>query len=122
MVTATALIFFTWGTGAMSVNRSNFSNIIGFPVVSSDGDVIGEAERVYLDEESDRPIWLSVRVSLFRTTEYVVPLAGARTSSEGVWVKYDKNTVKDAPRVAVKKRRLSPPDAAELSRYYGLAV
>jgi hypothetical protein len=31
--------------------------------------VIGEAERVYLDDQSARPTWVTVRTSLFRTKE-----------------------------------------------------
>jgi len=103
----------------MSVNRTNFTDIIGFPVFSSDGDVIGEAERVYLDP-SERPTWLTIRTSLFRSSECFVPLAGATTSVDGVWVKYDKDTIKDAPHVDVGNERLSEVEEAGLSRYYRL--
>jgi hypothetical protein len=104
----------------MSVNRTNFTDIIGFPVFSSDGDVIGEAERVYLDDASERPRWLTIRTSLFRSSECFVPLAGATTSVDGVWVKYDKDTIKDAPHVDAGKGRLSELEEADLSRYYRL--
>jgi hypothetical protein len=104
----------------VSVNRNNYTDIIGFPVFSSDGDVIGEAERVYLDDQSEQPAWVTVRTSLFRTHECFVPLAGAKTSMDGLWINYDKATVKDAPRVDVDKGRLSQVEEAELSRYYHL--
>ena len=85
------------------VNEHNFQEIIGGAVYDFDGDVIGEAWQVYLDDESTRPQWLTVRTSLFRSSEYFVPLAGAQRSHDGVRVNYGKHTVKGAPRIDVKK-------------------
>ena len=80
-----------------SINEGNFHDIIGAAVFSSDSRFIGEAWQVYLADDSKRPEWLTVRTSLFRSTEHVVPLTGATMTSEGVWVSYDKHTVKNAP-------------------------
>ena len=46
------------------VDEHNFQDIIGGAVYDFDGDVIGEAWQVYLDDASTRPQWLTVRTSL----------------------------------------------------------
>jgi len=104
----------------MSIDQSNITDVVGTTVYSFDGERIGEAERVYVDDQSDRPTWLTVRTSSFRPTEYFVPLVGANMSPDGVRVNYDKITVEDAPRVDVDTARLSEPEEIKLSRHYGL--
>ena len=103
------------------VDEGNFEDIVGAAVFSSDSRFIGEAWQVYLAEDSKRPAWLTVRTSLFRSTEHVVPLVGATMSSEGVWVSYDKHTVKNAPRVSADQGNMSQTQKAALHRHYGLA-
>ncbi len=102
------------------IDEHNFKDVVGAAVFSSDSRFIGEAWQVYLSDDSQRPEWLTVRTSLFRSTEHVVPLDGAMMSSEGVWVSYDKHTVKNAPRISADQAHMSQTQKAALHRHYGL--
>ena len=64
-----------------------------------DGDKIGSIGQIYLDDNTGEPQWVTVKTGLFGTSESFVPLDGATLSGGDVVVKYDKATVKDAPRV-----------------------
>jgi len=39
----------------MSIDQSNITDVVGTTIYSFDGERIGEAERVYCDDQSDRP-------------------------------------------------------------------
>ena len=106
--------------GGARIDEHNAKDVLGAAVFSSDSRFIGEAWQVYLADDSKWPEWLTVRTSLFRSTEHVVPLAGATMSSEGVWVSYDKHTVKNAPRVSADQGHMSQTQKAALHRHYGL--
>jgi uncharacterized protein (TIGR02271 family) len=104
----------------MSIDQSQINDVVGKPVYGSDGDRIGDAAQVYLDDESGRPEWVTVRTGLFGTKESFVPLAGASVSGDGVRVTYDKDVVKDAPRVDADQGHLSESEEADLYRHYNL--
>ena len=106
--------------GGNRIDEHNFTDVVGAAVFSADSRFIGEAWQVYLADDSNEPEWLTVRTSLFRSTEHVVPLVGATMTSEGVWVSYDKHTVKNAPRVSADQEHMSQTQKAALRRHYGL--
>ena len=89
-------------------------------VVGPDGAKIGGIGQVYLDDETGAPEWVTVTTGLFGTSESLVPLRGARTSGDDIAVDYDKDTVKNAPRVDANGH-LSPQDEEQLYAYYGLS-
>ena len=68
-------------------------------VYSSGGDKIGSVGQVYLDNESDRPEWLTVKTGMFGTKETFIPLADAQVKGSDIHVPYDKVKVKDAPNI-----------------------
>ena len=92
----------------------------GGKVVDPDGTKIGGIGQVYLDDETGAPEWVTVKTGLFETSESFVPLRGARATGDDIAVDYDKNTVKDAPRVDADGH-LSPQDEQQLYTYYGLS-
>src|SRR5215213_4574208 len=92
----------------------------GGKVVDPDGAEIGGIGQVYLDDETGAPEWVTVKTGLFGTSESLVPLRGARASGDDIAVDYDKNIVKDAPRVDADGH-LSPQDEQQLYAYYGLS-
>ena len=103
------------------VTREEISRIRGADVYGSDGSKIGSAGEVYLDNSTGAPEWVSVKTGLFGTKESFVPLVEAGLTGERVEVPYDKDKVKDAPRID-PDGQLSPAEEAELYRYYGVAV
>ena len=106
----------------MSIDQSNIDTIIGRPVQGADGQKIGDIGQIYLDDETGKPEWATVRTGLFGTKESFVPVAEAQLTDEGLRVPYDKDAVKDAPRVDADQGHLSQQEEAELYRHYGLDV
>ena len=86
-------------------------------VRSSAGERIGEIKQVYLDNESGEPNWVTVKTGLFGMQESFVPLAQAEASGSDVTVPYDKETVKNAPRLDAGGT-LTPEEEKRLYSYY----
>ncbi|MGO1510150.1 MAG: PRC-barrel domain-containing protein [Actinomycetales bacterium] len=90
------------------------------PVHGSDGK-IGTVGQVFLDDSSGDPTWLTVNTGLFGTKESFVPLEGSRYEGDEIVVPFDKNKVKDAPRLDVDEA-LTPDQERELFSHYGLGA
>jgi uncharacterized protein (TIGR02271 family) len=91
----------------------------GRTMVGSDGAKIGTIDAIYLDDQTGEPEWALVNTGLFGTKSSFVPLAQASASGDQVQVPYDKQLVKDAPRVDTDQH-LSEAEEQELWRHYGL--
>ncbi len=101
------------------LDESQIGQISGTTVYGSDGNKIGKAGEVYLDDQTGRPEWVTVNTGLFGTSESFVPLSEATFSGDGLTVPYDKTTVKDAPNLA-SDGHLSPEDERNLYAYYNV--
>lgn len=99
-------------------NTQDPGRLVGATVVDSDGDKIGSIGQVYLDVDTDAPTWASVNTGLFGMSESFVPLEGAEDTGDGIRVPYQKDVVKNAPRVDADGS-IDPAEEAELYRYYG---
>lgn len=104
----------------MSIDENNINDVLGQDVFGSDGNKIGEVGQVYLDDVTGTPEWVTVITGMFGTKESFVPVAQSQFSDDGLRVPYDKDTVKDAPRVDAEQGHLSQEEEAELYRHYGL--
>jgi uncharacterized protein (TIGR02271 family) len=93
----------------------------GTTVYGADGDKIGKAGEVYLDDQSGRPEWVTVNTGLFGTNESFVPLADADLVDDGLRVPFAKDVVKDAPNVDPGAGHLSREEEQALYRHYGLS-
>jgi uncharacterized protein (TIGR02271 family) len=91
----------------------------GRALVDRDGDRIGSIDAIYLDDQTGEPEWALVNTGLFGTKSSFVPLAQATQAGEDVRVPYDKQLVKDAPRVD-PDGHLSEAEERQLWRHYGL--
>ncbi len=91
----------------------------GATMVDRDGDKLGSIDAIYLDDQTGQPEWALVTSGLFGTTSSFVPLARASTSGDQVQVPYDKQLVKDAPRVDTDQH-LSEAEEQQLWAHYGL--
>lgn len=101
-------------------NKNQIDTLIGSDVYGTDEQKIGTVGQVYLDDQSDRPEWVTVRTGLFGTKESFVPLSKAQTSGDGLRVPFTKDHVKDAPRTDADQGHLSHEEEAELYRHYGI--
>jgi uncharacterized protein (TIGR02271 family) len=89
-------------------------------VYDRSGDKIGKAGQVYLDDATGAPSWVTVNTGLFGTSESFVPLESATLNGDRLEVAYEKDLVKDAPRVAADGH-LEVSEEAQLYRHYGLS-
>ncbi|MFE2650042.1 PRC-barrel domain-containing protein, partial [Streptomyces sp. NPDC059346] len=91
----------------------------GLTVYDNDGEKVGSVGRVYVDDDTGKPDWITVKTGLFGMKESFVPLAGARRVGSDLHVAHPKESVKDAPRVDADAH-LSVAEEEELYRHYGL--
>ena len=103
----------------MTLTTDQLSNIAASSgnVVTTDGDKIGSIGQIYLDDTTGEPEWVTVKTGLFGTSESFVPLDGATISGGDLAVRYDKATVKDAPRVDADGS-ITPEEEDTLYSYY----
>ncbi|MCC9146697.1 MULTISPECIES: PRC and DUF2382 domain-containing protein [unclassified Arthrobacter] len=88
-------------------------------VEGTNGEKIGSAGDIYLDDETGQPAWVTTKTGLFGSKETFVPLAEATVDGSVVRVPYSKEMVKDAPRVD-KDGHLSDQEQDELYSYYSI--
>jgi uncharacterized protein (TIGR02271 family) len=91
----------------------------GRTMVDRDGNRIGPIDAIYLEDQTGEPEWALVHTGLFGTKSTFVPLAQATQTGEEVRVPYDKQLVKDAPRVDVDQH-LAEAEERQVWRHYGL--
>ena len=90
----------------------------GRTVRDRSGDKVGSISDVYADNDTGQPDWLAVSTGLFGTKVSFVPIDGAELDGDDVMVAYDKDTIKDAPRIDADGA-LSPEEEDELYAHYG---
>jgi len=103
------------------ITQNDVNRIFGADVYAVDGEKIGSAGQVYLDEQSGDPEWVLVRTGLFGMSESFVPLRNASLAGDRLEVSFGKAQVKDAPRIDADGA-LSPAEEDQLYTYYGLSV
>jgi uncharacterized protein (TIGR02271 family) len=91
----------------------------GATLVDRDGDKVGTIDAIYVDDQTGQPEWALVNTGLFGTKSSFVPLAQASGSGDQVQVPYEKQLVKDAPRIDTDQH-LSEAEEQQLWRHYGL--
>jgi uncharacterized protein (TIGR02271 family) len=107
------------GANDSMIGTETLDRVIGKDVYDHSGDKIGSASEVYLDDETGRPEWVTVRTGLFGTKESFVPIRDADLTDDGVRVPVSKEQVKEAPKIDTDGH-LSPQEEEELYRYYGV--
>ncbi|WP_375474705.1 DUF2382 domain-containing protein [uncultured Jatrophihabitans sp.] len=100
---------------------SDPATIAGATVVDRDGDKIGKAGQVYLDDTTGQPVWVTVKTGLFGNKDSFAPLAGASQDGENLTLSVDKAKVKDAPTVE-DDGHLSEQEQDALYDYYAEVI
>jgi uncharacterized protein (TIGR02271 family) len=91
----------------------------GRDLVDRHGDKVGTVEELYVDELTDEPEWAAVRTDLFGQKLSFVPIQDAEPSGGQVRVPFEKDQVKDAPRIEPEEE-LTPQEEATLYAHYGM--
>ncbi|MDJ0355218.1 PRC and DUF2382 domain-containing protein [Paenarthrobacter sp. PH39-S1] len=93
----------------------------GGTVVGGEGEKIGKIGQVYLDDETGKPEWVTAKTGMFGGAETFIPLAQGTVDGDAIRVPYDKDKVRNAPRMDDAEGHLSKDQEAGLYEYYGLA-
>jgi hypothetical protein len=94
----------------------------GAAVYDRCGERIGRVEVIYDDKPTAKPQWIGIGKGLLGKKHVVVPLAGAKTSPDGVTVGYSKEQVKDSPAVDIHMNGIGVESERNLYGYYGLEL
>ena len=101
------------------ISTDQLQQVIGSNAVGADGSKIGTVGQVYLDNATGRPEWATVKTGLFGSSESFVPLSQAEVTGDGIRIPFDKDRVKNAPKIDAD-RELSEQEEQELYAYYGI--
>jgi uncharacterized protein (TIGR02271 family) len=102
------------------MDTNDHGRFIGQTLYSSDNEKIGKIGQVFLDDDTDRPEFLTVNTGLFGMNESFVPAAEADVTGDGVRVPFTKDQVKDAPNVDVDSGHLDESEERRLYEHYGM--
>ena len=105
----------------MPFSKNQLDNLVAAngDVINTDGQKIGGIGTIYLDDTTGEPEWVTVKTGLFGASQSFVPLRGADVVGNDIQIDYDKDVVKDAPRVDADGD-LTPEEEQRLYDHYGL--
>lgn len=99
------------------MSNADIDRLASATAFDTEGQKLGSVGQVYLDDQTERPSWVSVSTGLFGTNETLVPLEGHRWDGDKLVVAYSKDVVKDAPNIDADAH-ISEQEEQELYRYY----
>lgn len=102
------------------ISNTELASLAGNTMVGQDGHKIGKIVDVYESTEGSDGTFVTVSTGLFGGASFV-PLAKATLEGDNVVVPYDKDLVKDAPRVEADEE-LTSVEEERLYRHYDLAT
>lgn len=102
------------------MDNNSHDRFIGQTLYSSDDEKVGKIGQVFLDDETDRPEFLTVNTGLFGMNESFVPAVDADVTGDGVRVPFTKDQIKDAPNVDVDSGHLDQSEEQRLYSHYGM--
>jgi uncharacterized protein (TIGR02271 family) len=91
----------------------------GHDAVGPDANKLGTIEDIYLDQETGEPEWVALKTGMFGGKLSFAPLSQARQDGDTIVLPYEKDQIKNAPRVEADGA-LSQEEEAQLYRHYGL--
>jgi uncharacterized protein (TIGR02271 family) len=100
------------------IAKQDFDRIEGATAYDDSGEKIGRIGQLYTDDETGEATWVTVSTGLFGLSESFAPLRGAEFDGNDIRLKYDKETVKNAPRID-KDQHLDLDEQRDLYRHYG---
>ena len=100
--------------------HQNIGEWQGKDLVDRDGEKIGRLEDVYVDVETDEPMFGTVKEGLIGRHLTFVPLAGITIGPDNLQVGVSREQVKSAPNIELHGDELSADDESALYHHYEL--
>jgi hypothetical protein len=97
----------------------NLADWRGKEILDRDDEKVGKLEEVYVDTETDQPIFGTVKEGVIGKHLTFVPLTGATVSPDGLKVTVSKKQIKDAPNID-QDGELDASGESDLYRHYEL--
>ncbi len=91
---------------------------LGMVILAHDGDRIGKLRDVYVDVETDAPMFGTVREGVFARHLTFVPLVGVQVSPDSLQVTATKEQVRSAPDIELQGEELSQADESALYHHF----
>lgn len=98
-------------------NIQDLSSMIGRTAVDSDGERVGKIGQVYLDDQTQQPVWVTIHTGMFGSKETFAPLHGSSSNGDQLVLAVSKAKIKDAPNVEADGH-LDDDENDELYAYY----
>jgi len=102
------------------ITHENIAAWRGKDLVDENGDKIGKLEDVYVDFETDEPVFGTFKEGLIGSHLSLVPLGAVMIGPDNLKVPVSNEQVRGAPGLARDGEELSEQDEAKLYRYYKL--
>ena len=102
-------------------SKTSYDGWIGRDAYDRSGKKIGEITDIFYDDKTRRPEWVAVKTGMFGAKNTFVPIHGAELRTDGgdLQLAFDKDMVKDAPRIDPDNEHMTPDEERELWAYYG---
>jgi hypothetical protein len=102
------------------ITHENIAEWRGKDLVDRDGEKIGKLEDVYVDFETDEPVFGTVKEGLIGGRLRLVPLGETTIGPDNLRLGVTGDQIKDGPSLAHSGDELSAQDEAKLYKYYKL--
>jgi PRC-barrel domain protein len=93
---------------------------VGEPVDDSSGQRLGKVSGIFADAETDEPKWLVLKMGRL-AGEAAVPFEHTAEGGGRVWVAYERETVRNSPRLKAGQK-LNAGQELQLCEHYGIRV
>lgn len=103
------------------IDTDQAARLIGSTLIDDGGADVGPIGQLYLDDETGRPEWVTVRTGFFGTNESFVPVSEATDGNNQLRVPFSKDKIKNAPNCNPEAGHLSEQDESRLYSYYGMS-
>jgi hypothetical protein len=100
----------------MTVPRQ-WDTLIGLTATDVTGDKVGHVSRIYLDESTGKPEWITVTTGMFGMRGSFAPLHGSSVRSDQLVLAVSKQLVLDAPNID-DDGHLDDAESAALYQHY----
>jgi hypothetical protein len=77
---------------------SDAQDLIGRTALDADGDEVGEIDQVYLDHDTDNPLWVTVATGVLGMRSKFAPVTGSTLDEDGnVVLRVSKDVIQATP-------------------------